>query len=96
VDGACGENAGETRRPDRHCRERVVVGKRRQHYIAIGKIGQLLGTARTGRQQCRDPFLVAVIDGDLMTICDEVGSKSASHMAETDDADAFDGEGSGE
>jgi hypothetical protein len=85
-----GENAHQALRAERDCSQRVVIGKRGQHYVAFGEVGQSLGSAGAGQGAC--PLRVPVIDEHLMTVFDKIDGKSVSHMAETDHTDTSDNE----
>jgi hypothetical protein len=90
VDRSWRENARQTLGPERHRRQRIVIGQRGQHNIAGGKIGELGGSPSTSQRRCS--LRVSVIDRHLMTVLNKIDGKSVSHMTETDHTDSSDDE----
>ena len=70
--------------------KRVIIGKRCQHNVAAGEIGELCDGACAG--QCRCPLRLAVIGQHLVTVFDKIGRKSVTHMAEADHTNTVDNE----
>jgi len=74
VNGIWRENGCQTLGPERHCRQRIVIGQRSHHHVTGGKIGELCGSASAGQRRC--PLRVSVIDEHLMTVFKKVDGKS--------------------
>ena len=85
VNGPRFENGCQTLWTERDLSERVVVGQRRQHDIASGKIAEPRGGGSADHGRCS--LWVPVVDAHLITVCNKIGGKGVAHVAQTDHAD---------